>query len=230
MITTPAPSHGRARTGPRAAAKYRGLAVGMTLVATAGLTGCGGNGAAPWAAPSSVASAASPAATPQAEPDTTEPDTTEPDTTTPGTAAPVTPGCKAADLTLALVEGDGGAGMSQNRLDLQFTNKSRNPCTLWGSPGVSFVTGDNGQQVGDPAQREDRSKGRPVTVAPGQNVKSPLRIVHAEAYPPEQCRPVQARGLRVYAPGDTAAMFIQSPQQACSAPGKSTLSVGVVQA
>src|SRR5882757_6454182 len=215
MITTPAPGHGRTRTGPRAAAGYRRLAVGMTLVAAVGLAGCGGNGPVPWAAPSSAASAASPAAPPQAAPDTAE---------------PVTPGCKAADLTLALVEGDGGAGMSQNRLDLQFTNMSRHPCTLWGSPGVSFVTGDNGHQVGDPAQREDRSKGRPVTLAPGQNVRSPLRIVHAEAYPPEDCRPVEARGLRVYAPGDTAAMFIQAPQQACSAPGKSTLSVGVVQA
>jgi hypothetical protein len=40
--------------------------------------------------------------------------------------------------------------------------------------------------------------------------------------------PVQVRGLRVYAPGDIASMFVDAPQQACSALGEPTMSVGAV--
>jgi hypothetical protein len=36
------------------------------------------------------------------------------------------------------------------------------------------------------------------------------------------------RDERIYAPGDTASMFVDAPQQACSALGEPTMSVGVV--
>jgi len=135
--------------------------------------------------------------------------------------------CKAGDLSLAIVAGD-GAGMNQNHVNLQFTNKSSENCALQGSPGVSFVTGDSGQQVGVPATREEKSKGTLVTISPGSNAKAPLTIVNAGVFDPAQCAATDARGLRVYAPGDTASMFVEAPQQACTTLDRSQLSVGVV--
>jgi hypothetical protein len=135
--------------------------------------------------------------------------------------------CKAGDLSLAIVAGD-GAGMNQNRVNLQFTNKSSENCALQGSPGVSFVTGDSGQQVGVPATREEKSKGTLVTISPGSNAKAPLTIVNAGVFDPAQCAATDARGLRVYAPDDTASMFVDAPQQACTTLDRPQLSVGVV--
>jgi len=62
----------------------------------------------------------------------------------------------------------------------------------------------------------------------GATAASPLTITKTDPYPPERCVPVQVRGLRVYAPADTASMFVDAPQQACSALGEPTMSVGVV--
>jgi hypothetical protein len=137
--------------------------------------------------------------------------------------------CHAADLTVAIVEGD-GAGMSQNRVNVQFTNKSAKDCTLQGSPGVSFVR-DNGIQVGEPAKREAKSEGEPIVLAPGRSVKSPLTIVSFGVFDQAKCKPLMTEGLRIYAPGDTAAMFVAQPGvQACSTLGESQMSVGVLAA
>jgi hypothetical protein len=154
-------------------------------------------------------------------------DSAAPDASTPRAAAGPKE-CKAADLALAVVSGS-GAGMSHLGVNLQFTNKSQQTCTLQGSPGVSFVSGDDGQQVGDPASRQPKSGAQRVTLTPGRHVTSELNITNAAAYPPEECKPVQARGLRVYAPDDTAAMYVEFPEQACSAPGKSMLSAAAIQ-
>src|SRR5438270_5352872 len=54
--------------------------------------------------------------------------------------------CKAANLRLSLGQGD--AAMSHQYIPLRFTNTGQTPCVMIGFPGVSYVTGDNGQQVG----------------------------------------------------------------------------------
>jgi hypothetical protein len=189
------------------------------LVAAGALSGCANTTPSPTTmSPASSTAGSAPA---------TETVTAAPTTT----AAPAPAGtrdCKAADLSLALAPDEGGGGMMKQVYHLQFTNRSQSSCQLWGSPGVSFVTGDNGQQVGDPASRVERSKGKQVVIRPGATASSQLTIVKADAYPPEQCKPVDARGLRVYAPGDTASMYVDAPQQACSAAGNSTLSVETV--
>jgi Protein of unknown function (DUF4232) len=196
------------------------------LVAAAALSGCGNTAPIPTSTPpeSSAGSAAAP--------DTVAPDTAAPDTAAPRPAAPAPAGgtraCKAADLGLALAGDDGGSGMMKTGYNLRFTNRSQSACQLWGSPGVSFVTGDDGRQVGEPATRTGRSQGKQVVLRPGATATSPLIITKTDPYPPERCVPVQVRGLRVYAPGDTASMFVDAPQQACSALGEPTMSVGVI--
>lgn len=195
------------------------------LVAAAALSGCGNT--APIATTTTPESPAG-SATATAAPDTAAPA----NTAAPKPAAPAPAGgtraCKAADLTLALAGDNGGSGMMKTGYNLRFTNRSQSACQLWGSPGVSFVTGDNGRQVGEPATRIERTQGKQVVLRPGATATSPLTITRTDPYPPERCVPVQVRGLRVYAPGDTASMFVDAPQLACSALGEPTMSVGVI--
>ena len=135
--------------------------------------------------------------------------------------------CKSADLAAALTPDQGGGGMNQNRLVLAFTNRGAVECALQGSPGVSFVTGDGGTQVGAPATRESDG-GTAVTLLPGASATSTLAITNADVFDPAECAPADVRGLRVYPPGETAAMFVEHQQKACSAPEKSTMVVGPV--
>ncbi|MCS7481220.1 DUF4232 domain-containing protein [Umezawaea endophytica] len=136
--------------------------------------------------------------------------------------------CASADLAVALTPDQGGGGMNQTRLVLAFTNRGAVECALQGSPGVSFVTGDGGTQVGAPATRE-ADGGPAVTLLPGASATSTLAITNADVFDPAECAPADVRGLRVYPPGETAAVFVEQQRKACSAPEKSTMVVGPVQ-
>ncbi|MET9225713.1 DUF4232 domain-containing protein [Lentzea sp. NPDC003310] len=136
--------------------------------------------------------------------------------------------CRSADLGLALTADEGGGGMNKMQYKLAFTNKGAAPCTLQGFPGVSFVTGDNGTQVGAPATRKDEAAPAAVTLQPGVGAVSDVTITNVGVYDPAECGPADVRGLRIYPPGETAAMFLPTEQKACSAADKSTASVGPV--
>ncbi|MEC3982617.1 DUF4232 domain-containing protein [Amycolatopsis sp. H20-H5] len=187
------------------------------------LAACGSSDtAAPAAAsPSTSASALSPSPASSASPSPSSSGAAERADTPGGDGS-----CKAAELKITMTPGD-GAGAGSSFPGMQFTNTGKRTCTLQGSPGVSFVTGDNGQQVGKPADRQAKSEGKLVSLAPGKSAVSSLKIANAGNFGPE-CKPVDARGLRVYAPGDTAAMFVSYPQQACSSTSSGQLSVQVV--
>jgi hypothetical protein len=157
----------------------------------------------------------------------------EPTSTSAGAQTPVaqaagSKGCVSADLAVTLnpLRGD---GMNKNRLALTFTNRGAAECTLQGWPGVSFVTGDSGTQVGAAATREGNGGGTAVALAPGGSATSNLAISNADAFDPATCAPVDVRGLRVYPPDQKAAVFVERPGQACSAQEKSTIAVGPVQ-
>lgn len=142
--------------------------------------------------------------------------------------AALTPECKAEQLKLSFGEGDGAAAGSNNYA-LQFTNKGSSACIVVGFPGVSFVAGDAGRQVGRPATRVG-AEGPQVTLAPGQMASAAVSEADALAFPEATCQPVPVRGLRVYAPDDTAAQFIPFRGQdvACSAMGAGQLSVKTI--
>jgi hypothetical protein len=80
-------------------------------------------------------------------------------------------------------------------------------CVIAGFPGVSYVTGDNGRQVGEPAVHGGKI-GPQITLAPGQVASTVIHSVNAGVFDPSACRPTPVRGYRVYAPDDLAAMFI----------------------
>jgi hypothetical protein len=187
------------------------------------LAGCGSTATPAASTPTPSSSAPAPTSTPAP----TTPASSPVHNAQAPAPVPGATNCHAAGLTVAIVEGD-GAGMSQNRVNVQFTNKSAKDCTLQGSPGVSFVR-ENGIQVGEPAKREAKSEGEPLVLAPGRSVKSPLTIVSFGVFDQSKCKPLQTEGLRIYAPGDTAAMFVAQPgEQACSAVGESQMTVGVL--
>lgn len=155
-------------------------------------------------------------------------------TTTTSSGAPA---CTSADLQASL-GGGAGAGMSQNHTGLQLRNTGSSACTLYGYPGVSWVRGASGIQTGAAAVRQADPSGTEttVTLAPGALASAPLDIVDAAVIPPSECKPVAVRGLRIYPPGQKAALFLSLPTAAggygeCSLTTKSpTLMIGYLEA
>jgi Protein of unknown function (DUF4232) len=129
--------------------------------------------------------------------------------------------------------------MSQDHTGLQLKNVGSAACALYGYPGVSWVAGADGHQVGAAAVRQADPTGgaeKTVTLAPGAVASAPLDIVDAAVFSPSTCKPVPVRGLRVYPPGEKAALFLSLPTQSggygeCSgATPDSELSIGYLQA
>ncbi|MFP5021819.1 DUF4232 domain-containing protein [Pseudonocardia phyllosphaerae] len=98
---------------------------------------------------------------------------------------------------------------------LVVTNVGDRTCYMKGFPGVSYVAGDAGTQVGKPADLVG-PQGEAFPIAPGQRASAELSIVPAETQDPATCKPVDARGFRVYPPGETAALFVPFGMPACS--------------
>jgi hypothetical protein len=199
----------------------RTLLFSTGILATVAVAGCSGFQA------TASGSATTGGATTQAAPSTTS-QTAPADQTAPTTMAPSPPAatvvasggaripeCRANSLALSF--GSGDAGMSQQETVLRFTNTGRQSCFLVGFPGVSFVTGDNGQQVGAPAVREGQIGAR-ITVAPGQVASTVIHSVDPEVFDPATCQLTPVRGYRIYPPDDTASMFIPlgSGAEACA--------------
>jgi hypothetical protein len=129
--------------------------------------------------------------------------------------------CHTAGLKVSWAADPGGGAAGSQGSFLIFTNTSKSTCTLYGYPGVSFVAGDKGTQVGDAFTRSPGGQQKlTVTVAAGKTAYSQLVLVNEGVYDKAACRPVQVRGFRVYPPDETAAVFVSSPQTACSAKGK----------
>jgi len=121
--------------------------------------------------------------------------------------------CKAADLKLSIGRGDAAAGTVYR--PLVFTNVSDSECTIQGFPGVSYVGGSDGHQVGPAAYREGE-KGAPVQLAKGASAYADVGFVNVQNYDTVTCQPQPVRGLRVYPPQETASMFIELSGTGCA--------------
>ncbi|MCX4749889.1 DUF4232 domain-containing protein [Kitasatospora sp. NBC_01287] len=168
---------------------------------------------------------------------TTAPGSTAPRTTAPAgtgpTVAPTTaslpdtpagPGaCTSAELSVAQTNPNVGAG--QYYSTLVFTNTSSRTCTLAGYPGVSYVAAA-GQQSGNPATRTGTQYAT-VTLAPHGTAKATLHDANgAGGYDPGQCQLTPAQGLRIYPPGEKAALFLPWQTQHCAGPSIHALTIG----
>jgi hypothetical protein len=139
---------------------------------------------------------------------TATPATTTAAAATTTTASATAPGCATSQLAASIGAG-GGAGMSQNRVSLQLKNTSSDTCTLYGYPGVSWVTSANGGEVGPGATRYDVSAPKLVTLGPGAIASAPLDIVEGDGgLSASECHPLPVTGLRIFPPNQTAPLFV----------------------
>ncbi|HJD68302.1 MAG TPA: DUF4232 domain-containing protein [Corynebacterium kroppenstedtii] len=122
--------------------------------------------------------------------------------------------CHTADIAASLKTESGAAGSSY--LTITLTNQSDHSCTFYGYPGVSAVGGNDGHQIGKPADKDRNATASLVTVAPGEAATVTVKKAQAGSYSPKSCKPQQARGLRIYPPDEKAALFVDYPTDACS--------------
>jgi hypothetical protein len=135
--------------------------------------------------------------------------------------------CKATELRLSLGKGDGAAGTVFR--PLRFTNTGSRTCPIQGFPGVSYVAGDDGHQVGPAAFREG-TKGAAVSLAPGETAYADVGFVQVRNFDANVCKPTAVRGLRVYPPHETASLFLSMEGTGCAgSPPDPQLKVRTVQ-
>ena len=92
---------------------------------------------------------------------------------------------------------------------------------------MSFVTaGDgSGSQIGAAAQQNPSFGKVPVQLAAGAVAHAWLQVAEAGNYPAATCQPVTAHWLRVYAPGETQALYVSHAFDACSSDSAPLLTV-----
>jgi hypothetical protein len=111
----------------------------------------------------------------------------------------------------------GGAAAGSTYYPLNLTNTSKTSCYLFGYPGVSFVTGSSGSQIGEPASRNPAITPRTVILTPGGTAHVTVQVVDALNYSKSDCKPVTAHWLKVFPPGQFTALYIKFTATTCSA-------------
>lgn len=135
-------------------------------------------------------------------------------------------GCLSSGLQAQLGASQGTAGTFYQVIVL--TNTSNATCTLYGYPGVSFVRGVGGSQVGAPATKNAALAKALVTLAPGDKANVLLAVHDAGAI--ANCHITAVNWLRIYPPGDYGSLYAQYNAQACANTAQPIMSVTAVRA
>jgi Protein of unknown function (DUF4232) len=189
-------------------------ALGGIAAASAACSSSAGQAVQP-AAKASVAATASPTASRAAAGSpTASASTSESPPPSPSGPAP----CPSSGLQVTLGQGNGAAGSTYYPLD--FSNNSGASCTLFGYPGVSFVTGIGGSQIGSAASRNPALPSELITIPPGGVAHATLQVVNAENFAASACHMVTAHWLKVYPPNQTAPLYVSFSAHACSGKAK----------
>lgn len=194
----------------------------LTAAACGGSAGqtpsTGSSGGSPTTAASSTTSESAPATPTSAE--TQTPSSTASSGTGGGSR------CAVAGLRIRYADDKGGGAAGSVTGALTFTNTGSVSCTLRGFPGVSYVGGGNGTQVGEPATRTDDTV-KTRALSPGQSVKAALRRTEPGNYG-DACQETKVDGFRVYPPGSTEAAFVAFKTTGCKSTSAPLLQVGPV--
>jgi hypothetical protein len=149
-------------------------------------------------------------------------------TATPSSAAPASSGpspCSTTGLRLTVGASNGAAGTIFYPLD--FTNVSSSPCTMFGYPGVAFVSAPGGSLIGAPARRRPPAATAQVTVGPGATAHATLAV--SDVLIGNNCQHrVQVKWVQVYPPGQYSPLFAQLARQGCADRSLVTMGVTVV--
>ncbi len=207
----------------RAARRRRMVRVSAVAAATVvALTGMGGiafriaagpgpavpPGASASSWPSVPASPGSPSPQPSASPEPAEPSATQSQSSR----------CHTTELKVTAQSSPGGGAAGSVYYWLVFTNVSARTCTLYGYPGVSWVTWPAGRQVNAPLWRMPGQTPTQVILAPQASGHAVVQQGNPAMFEPH-CRPVQVAGFRVYPPDETASVFVPWPVSVCSVNG-----------
>jgi hypothetical protein len=188
--------------------------------ATLAAAGCGGVSIAVLLAacgttvqPSSQAGAASSSASsgPASSPPSAPPSTQS------GGATAASNQCPASALHVSVNRTRGGAAAGTSYVALDFANISPHSCVLFGFPGVSWVSGNPGSQLGNAASRVTSYPSVNVTLVPGALAHAWLGIADAGNFPASVCHPVTAHLLRVIPPDQYASQYVPFSAQVCAA-------------
>ena len=214
--------------GPRF--RSASLALGGLALVVGLATGCSASEPDDTAAPPPAATTTGTATpSPTASPTPATPVTTagsDPTAASGGSGGSV-PLCGTPDLTAEVAPQPGGGAAGSVTYDLALVNGGTATCRMEGWPGVSFVAGGDGQQVGAAADRVDPDQLQTVTLIPGARALSTVRVADAGAYG-DDCDVTQARGLRVYPPDNQRSLFAALPTQACASDSAHLLQVAPV--
>lgn len=222
------------------------LAAGVLLGGCGGGSDRAGSPTPLAAAPSAGATPSGPLSTPtaDAEPSTSALSPSAPSTSAPSPGAP-SPGGSSPGATSTSPVGAGPAPCDSSRLGISvradagggaagsvyenvvFVNQGSSTCTLSGHPGVSYVVGTDGHQVGAAAARTGTPAS--VSLAPGASAHAQLRVINYGNYDLDTCQPSPVAGFRVYPPDQTASAFVAAPGTACADPSIVLLTVGPVE-
>ncbi|MGI3780773.1 MAG: DUF4232 domain-containing protein [Janthinobacterium lividum] len=195
------------------------VAGGMVLTVAA----CGGVGdQSPTSTSPAVVSTSAPAPT-TAVSASTPASSTSPSTSTAGSGSG---GCAVGSLKITYTNDTGGGGAGSVSGALTFQNTGTASCTLAGFPGVSFVGGGNGTQVGQAATKTDGAV-KTRTLRPGTSVKAALRRTQPGMYG-DDCHQTKVDGFRVFPPGSTESAFVAFPTTGCKSASVPLLQVGPV--
>jgi len=127
--------------------------------------------------------------------------------------------CNADELSLKVdPSADGGAGTFVYHLTLKNTGKRT--CVLGGFPGVSLVN-DNGNMVGQPAERATNYEEKKLTLEPETEVMVMVGVPNSDNFPAGKCTE-GATKFRVYPPNDTGYLSAPSGTVDAWCPGFST--------
>ena len=210
--------------------RWRAAAIGLLVASLAASCGSGSgthtsSGTPPTSKPAGSATTTTPISptTTSVATATTTPPPTSPATTVPVRAAD----CLTSQLQVTVSAPNGAAGHVD--VTLGFRNRGSAACILDGFPGVSYVAGPSGRQVGAPAARVPTSYG-PVRLAPGDSAHAALQETDPTVYTPGRCHLVRRSGLRVYPPNQRAAAFVVQAGQACGSTVEQQLQIEPVQA
>ncbi len=137
--------------------------------------------------------------------------------TTASSTAPADPDAPAGPCAPSLAISIGPSTVSGGiaSQDLIFQNTGTAPCRLRGFPSVTAVAGNEGTTVGDPALPVGE-RGPQIRLEPLAAATVPLRVRDAAGYDAGKCRPQAARGLRVFAPGGSAPVFVPREATVCA--------------
>jgi Protein of unknown function (DUF4232) len=189
------------------------------LIGAAAVAGCASSGSSQPGAPGSTA-AASPTA------GGTSSGANTPAVASPSSAPAGPAACPTSSLQVKQGVAQGYAGGVYEVI--VFTNTSGSPCTLYGYPGVSLVSGPPYMQIGLAAKRSTSTPRKLVTLAPGGTAHALLQIVDALNYPTASCGPAKATALKIYPPNQTAPVYLPNTSNGCAKPVQ-IMYIGAVQ-